>query len=91
MKDLNFYYALLIYISKYAWVIPSKDKKAKVQLMHFRKYQMIQKESQIKYGQTEEVNFLIILLKNGYKIIILQCIQKIMKENLLLPKDLFEH
>ena len=49
---------------------------------------MIQKEGLIKYGWTEEVNFTIILLKNGYKTMILQCIQQIMKENQLLLKDL---
>ena len=48
--------------SKYAWVVPLKDKKS---LMLFKKYQMIRIENLIKYGLTKEVNFTIILLKNG--------------------------
>ena len=52
---------------------------------------MIQKRNLIKYGLTEEVNFIIILLKNGHKIIILQCIQKITRETLLLLKDSLGH
>ena len=56
----------------------------------------------IKYGLIKEVNFTIILLKNGIemllkikkmvlKIMILKCIQYIMKENQLLLKDLLEY
>ena len=37
-----------------------------------------------------EVNFTIILSKNGKEIIILECIQYIIKENQLLLKDLSE-
>ena len=48
---------------------------------------MIQAENQTKYGLTKEVNFTIILFKNGQKIMVLKCILKIMKENLLLLKD----
>ena len=52
---------------------------------------MIQKENITKYGQTKEVNFTITLLKNGYKIMILQCIQQIKKENQLSLKDSLGH
>ena len=38
----------------------------------------------------KEVSFITTRLKNGYKTIILLCIQHIMKENLLLLKDLLE-
>ena len=48
---------------------------------------MIQAENQTKYGLTKEVNFTIILFKNGQKIMVLKCILKIIKENLLLLKD----
>ena len=36
------------------------------------------------------LNFIMLILKNGYETIILLCIQHIMKENLLLLKDLLE-
>ena len=36
------------------------------------------------------LNFTMLLLKNGCEIMILLCIQQIMKENLLLLKDLLE-
>ena len=52
---------------------------------------MIQIENQAKYGLIREVNFRIILLKNGYKIMILNCIRYTMKENQLLLKDLLEY
>ena len=45
----------------------------------------------IKYGLIKEVNFTIILLKNDSKIMMLRCIQNIIKENRLLLKDLLEH
>ena len=57
-------------------------------------FQIILKEpnrNQTKYGLTKEVNFIITILKNGYEIITLKCIQHIIKENLLLLKDLLEH
>ena len=60
----NFILDLEIF-SKYAWVVPLKGKKVLVLLMRFKKYQMIQIENQIKYGLITEVNFAIILLKNG--------------------------
>ena len=59
--------------SEYAWVVPLKDKKVLKLLMLFKKYYMIWIEAkqrpkdpnQTKYGLTKEVNFTIILLKNG--------------------------
>ena len=39
----------------------------------------------------KEVNFITTPLKNGYKTTILLCIQHIMKENMLLLKDLLGH
>ena len=41
--------------------------------------------------QRQAVSFITILLKNGYKTMILLCIQHIMKENMLLLKDLLGH
>ena len=41
--------------------------------------------------RAKAVNFITVFLKNGYKTMILQCIQHIMKENLLFLKDLLGH
>ena len=56
--------------SKYAWVIPIKDKKGLLLLMRLKKkFQKEAKQSpkdeenQIKYGLIKVVNFIIILLK----------------------------
>ena len=46
--------------------------------------------NQTKYGQIKTVKFTIDQLNFGYRIIIQRCIQHIMKENLLLLKDLLE-
>ena len=62
-------YTLLLCIidisSKYAWVIPLRDKKGTSIVNAFQKDQMIQPENWTKYGLTKEVNFTTILLKNG--------------------------
>ena len=62
-----------------------------VLLMLFKKYWKNPIENLLKYGLIKEVNFTIVLLKNGWKIMILGCTQHIMKENQLLLKDLLEH
>ena len=36
--------------SKYVWFVPLKDKKGVTVVIAFQKYQMMQKENQIKYG-----------------------------------------
>ena len=36
--------------SKYVWFFPLKDKKSVTVVIAFQKYQMMQKENQIKYG-----------------------------------------
>ena len=48
--------------SKYAWVIPLKDKKGTSIVNAFKK-QFYKKENQIKYGLIKAVNFIINLLK----------------------------
>ena len=50
--------------SKYAWLIPLKEKKSVSIINAFRKILKESKENLIKYGQTKEVNFTIALLKN---------------------------
>ena len=51
--------------SKYAWVVPLKDKKGVSIVDAFQKILGDSKENQTKYGLIKEVNFTIILLKNG--------------------------
>ena len=58
--------------------------------MHFKVFLKNLTGNQIKYGQKKVVNSITILLKNGYKTMILLCIQHIMKEDLLLLKDLLD-
>ena len=58
--------------------------------MHFKVFLKSLTENQIKYGQIMAVNFTTAILKNGQKIMTLRCIQHIIKENLLLLKDLLE-
>ena len=72
-KGFRFLLCAIDVFSKYAWVVSLKDKKMLVLLMLFKKYLMIQIEAKqspkdanlIKYGLIKEVNFTIILLKNG--------------------------
>ena len=74
-------YAIDLY-SKYAFVIPLKDKKGISVVNAFDKtIKQSNKKKQIKYGQIKENNFLIMFLKNGCQIMILICIQRIMKVN----------
>ena len=77
--------------SKYAWVVPLKVKKGASIVDAFQKKLDKSVINLIKYWLTKGPNFTIGLLKNGSKIMILRCIQYIMKESLLLPKDLLEH
>ena len=59
-KGFRFLLCVIDIYSKYAWVIPLKDKKKELQLlMLFRKLQMNQNANQIKYGLTNAVNFMI--------------------------------
>ena len=53
--------------SKYAFVILLKDKKG---ISIVNAFDKIIKQSEIKYGQIKEVNFIIIILKNGYQTMI---------------------
>ena len=72
-KGFRFLLCIIDIFSKYACVIPLKDKKKLlVLLMLFKKYWIIQIEAkqslkdanQTKYGLTKEVNFTIIHLEN---------------------------
>ena len=64
-QGFKFLLCVIDIFSKYAWVVPLKDKKVLVLFMLFIKYWMIQIENQAKYRLIKEVNFAIILLKYG--------------------------
>ena len=50
---------VIVIYSKYAWVIPLKDKKEFQLLMIFKKFLMKQISNQTKYGWIKAVNFII--------------------------------
>ena len=64
-KGIKYLLCAIDLFSKYAWVVPIKDKKGVSIVDAFQKYWKNLIENQAKYGLTKEVNFTIILLKNG--------------------------
>ena len=90
-KGFRFLLCVIDIFSKYVWIVPLKDKKGVSIVNTFQGILKILTENQIRYRWTKAVNFITILLKNGYKTMILLCIQHIMKENLLLQNDLLGH
>ena len=85
-KGIRFLLCVIDIFSKYAWVVPLKDKKG---ISIVKAFQIILKQSNSrKPNKIKGLNFTMLLLKNGCKIMILLCIQHIMKENLLLLHDL---
>ena len=90
-KGFRFLLCAIDIFNKYAWVVPLKDKKGASIVNAF---QIILKESNRKPNKIwvdKESEFYNISFTNGYEIIILKCIQQIMKENLLLLKDSLGH
>ena len=86
-KVFRFLFWFIDIFSKYAWVIPLKDKKG---ISIVNAFQIILKESNRKPNKIwvdKGSEFYNIFFKNGYEIIILKCMQQIMGENLLLLKD----
>ena len=59
----RFFLCVIDIFSKYAWVVPLKDKKGISIVNAFQK--ILDNANLIKYGLIKEVNFTIILLKNG--------------------------
>ena len=55
--------------SKYAFVVPLKDKKGTAIVNVFQSILNNLKENQIKYGLIKVVSFIALILKNGWKII----------------------
>ena len=72
-KGFTFFLCVMDIFSKYAWVVPLKDKKGVSIVLDDSN------KNQTKYGLTKEGNFAIVLLKNGWKIMILKCIRNITK------------
>ena len=75
---------------KYGWVVPLKDKRGVTNVKAFQK--IISKGPKpnkiwVDWGS----EFYYKLFKKFLKKITLKCIQHTVKENLLLPKDLFGH
>ena len=90
-KGFRFLLCVIDIFSKYAWVVPLKDKKG---ISIVNAFQMILKKTNRKPNKIwvdKGSEFYNISFKNGYEIIILKCIQHIMKENLLLLKDSLGH
>ena len=90
-KGIKYLLCVIDLFSKYAFVVPLKDKKGISIVNAFQSILNKSKENRIKYGLTKFLNFTTLLLKNGCKIMTLLCIQRIMKENQWLLKDLLEH
>ena len=89
-KGIRLLLCVIDIFSKYAWVVPLKDKKG---TSIVKAFQIILKQSNRKPNKIwvdKGSDFIMLFLKNGYKAMILLCIQHIMKENLLLRKDLLE-
>ena len=89
-KGIRFLLCVIDIFSKYAWDVPLKDKNG---VSIVKAFQSILKQSNRKPNKIwvdKGSEFTMLLLKNGCKIMILLCIQQIMKENLLLLKGLLE-
>ena len=64
-KGFRFLLCIIDVFSKYAWVVPLKDKKGITITNRFQKNLKNLIENQTKYGLIKEVNFTIVILKNG--------------------------
>ena len=82
-KGIKYLFCVIDLFGKYAWVVPLKDKKGTSILNS-----SIRNPNKISVDQGNE--FYNNIFKKCLKIMTLVCIQHIMKENLLLLKDLLE-
>ena len=89
-KGIRFSLCVIDIFSKYAWVIPLKDKKGITITNDLKNSQTNLTANQTKYRYIKEVNFTIDQWKHGQKKKPKKCIQHIMKKDLLLLKDLLE-
>ena len=62
-KGFRFLLCVIDIFSKYAWVVHLNDKKGVSIVNAFQN--ILIKSNQTEYGLTKEVNFTIVLLKNG--------------------------
>ena len=65
IKGFRFLLCVIDIFSKYAWVVPLKDKEGVTITNTFQKTLEVLIENQAKYGLIKVVNFTIILLKNS--------------------------
>ena len=87
-KGFRFLLCIIDMFSKYAWVLPLENKKVISIVNAFKNIfkKSNRKPNKIWVGKGSE--FYNNSFKNGYKTMILLCIQHIMKENLLFLKEL---
>ena len=90
-KGFRFSLCVIDIFSKYAWVIPLKDKKGISIVNAFQEKLDDLKNKPNEIWGDKGSEFYNNSFKHGYKIMILSCIQQIMKENLLLLKDSLGH
>ena len=64
-KEIKYLLCVIDLFSKYAWVVPLKNKKGISIANAFQSILNNSKRNLIKYGLIKEVNFIIIHLKNG--------------------------
>ena len=64
-KIFRFLLCVIDVFSKYVWVVPLKDKKGVSIVNPFKKTLNDSARKPNKYGLLKEVNFTIVLLKNG--------------------------
>ena len=86
-KGIKYLLCVIDLFSKYAFVVPLKDKKG---ISIVKAFQNILNKSKRK-PNTQVLNFTTLLLKNGCEIMTLLCTQQKLKENQCLLKDLLEH
>ena len=89
-KGIKYLLCVIDLFSKYAFVVPLKDKKGISIVNAFQSILNKSKRKPNKIWVDKVLNFTTLLLKNGCKIMTLLCIQRIMKENQWLLKDLLE-
>ena len=89
-KGFRFLLCVTAIFSKYAWVVPLKDKKGISIVTAFQKILDTLGRKPNKIGVDKGSKFYNNTFKKWLKMI-LRCIQYIMKENQLLLKDLLEH
>ena len=89
-KRNRFLLCVIDIFSKYAWVVPLKDKKGITIVSAFQNILDNSSRKPNKIWVDKASEFYNSSFKNGPKIMIQKCLQHTMKENLLLLKDLLE-